>query len=147
MRSYTGVFGSHSAHRNIQLRYSEKTAIQISGNLYFTSYKKLRFLHQEWQNYLCGFCTKLLLDDGHIWNSLVAIIITLAIELHWCHINSWHCRSWVSTHFTIDLLSHTSAEITCLQKEKQPEQYSAKSRCRALTGTHICHEFCKLPNC
>ena len=43
--------------------------------------------------------TKLTVNDGHVWDSLVAVIITFSIEFFGAHVYSWTLNSCLSTHF------------------------------------------------
>lgn len=49
--------------------------------------------------------TKLSIYYGHVWNSLVTIIISLAIKFFGADVNCWHLQRRFSTNLGIDLKS------------------------------------------
>lgn len=55
--------------------------------------------------------TKLSLDDGHVWNTLVTIVISDTIELLRCNINGCNLRSFVAAHLAVNLRQKKSQKI------------------------------------
>lgn len=62
--------------------------------------------------------TKLSLDDGHVWNALVTIVISNTIEILRCNINGRNLRSFVATHLAVNLRQKKSEDFTSIMLYK-----------------------------
>jgi hypothetical protein len=79
------------------------------------SWKNLPFINSteseivaKTSQYFCKLLTELSLDDGHVGDTLVTVIVTGTIEFMASNIHSGHCWPGVSTHLAVYLLIVTT---------------------------------------
>lgn len=89
--------------------------------------------------------TKLSIDYGHVWNSLVTIVISLTIKFLGGDINCWRLQSRFSTYLWINLFIGITS-IPSLRTPLNPPVNKREEIFCSQIIPHFCHHFSKLLN-
>lgn len=64
--------------------------------------------------------TKLAVNDGHVWDSLVTVIITFPVKLFGANINRRALNGSFSTHFCVNLKHDSFRYFRTTERKKTP---------------------------
>lgn len=86
--------------------------------------------------------TKLFVDDGHVWNSLVAVVISFTVELLGANINSGSFNFRFSTYLWVDLQKRKWSNFNLMIMASsiwahKNHFYDARMETQAYLGHHL----------